>query len=145
ATWAEGAAGLGHTRLATVDLVGGRQPMVLTRGGRAALVVAFTGEVYNHASLRSELASPGHRFSTRSDSEVVLHAIDAWGEQAPARLEGMFAYAAWEPGPPAGCAPTRPHPRPKWRRRPPPGTPGSRSSPSAESSVPSGARPANPA
>jgi asparagine synthase (glutamine-hydrolysing) len=97
AVWAEEAAALGHTRLATVDLVGGRQPMVLVRGGRTALAVAFTGEVYNHAALRSELAALGHRFTTCSDSEVVLHAIDAWGEQAPARLEGMFAYAAWEP------------------------------------------------
>lgn len=99
ARWAEDSAGLGHTRLATVDLVGGRQPMVLTRDDRTALVVAFTGEVYNHAALRSELGSLGHRFSTRSDSEVVLHAIDAWGVRAPTRLEGMFAYAAWEPGP----------------------------------------------
>ncbi|MDF9813060.1 asparagine synthase (glutamine-hydrolyzing) [Streptomyces sp. SPB162] len=99
ARWAEDAAGLGHTRLATVDLVGGRQPMVLVRGGRTVLAVAFTGEVYNHARLRGELTALGHRFTTRSDSEVVLHAVDAWGEQAPARLEGMFAYAAWEPGP----------------------------------------------
>ncbi|MEV6480364.1 asparagine synthase (glutamine-hydrolyzing) [Streptomyces sp. NPDC051576] len=97
--WAEGAAGVGHTRLAVVDLVGGRQPLVLARGGRTVLAVAFTGEVYNHAQLRSELTAAGHRFTTRSDSEVVLHAIDAWGEGAPARLEGMFAYAAWEPGP----------------------------------------------
>ncbi|MCM2416117.1 asparagine synthase (glutamine-hydrolyzing) [Streptomyces sp. RKAG290] len=99
AMWAEGAAGLGHTRLAIVDLAGGRQPMVLARGERTVLAVAFAGEVYNHARLRSELISRGHRFTTRSDSEVVLHAIDAWGEGAPARLEGMFAYAAWEPGP----------------------------------------------
>ncbi|GAA1192830.1 asparagine synthase (glutamine-hydrolyzing) [Kitasatospora gansuensis] len=99
AAWTEGPAGLGHTRLATVDLVGGRQPLVLTRGGRTALAVVFTGEVYNHASLRAELTALGHRFRTRSDSEVVLRAVDAWGEQAPTRFEGMFAYAAWEPGP----------------------------------------------
>ncbi|MET9890215.1 asparagine synthase (glutamine-hydrolyzing) [Streptomyces sp. NPDC006465] len=99
ALWAEETAGLGHTRLATVDLVGGRQPMILARDGRTVLAVAFTGEVYNHARLRSELTALGHRFTTRGDSEVVLHAVDAWGEGAPARLEGMFAYAAWEPGP----------------------------------------------
>ncbi|MEU5893991.1 hypothetical protein ABZ835_45485 [Streptomyces sp. NPDC047461] len=99
AVWAEGAAGLGHTRLAIVDLVGGRQPMVLARDGRTVLAVAFTGEIYNHARLRSELTALGHRFTTRRDSEVVLHAIDAWGEAASARLEGRFAYAAWEPGP----------------------------------------------
>ncbi|MFF1675104.1 asparagine synthase (glutamine-hydrolyzing) [Streptomyces sp. NPDC058256] len=98
ATWHEDSAGLGHTRLAVVDLTGGRQPMVLTRGGRTALAVVFTGEVYNHAQLRTELTARGHRFTTRGDGEVVLRAVDAWGEQAPARLEGMFAYAAWEPG-----------------------------------------------
>src|SRR5439155_2032499 len=47
---------------------------------------------------RSELVGMGHRFATRSDSEVVLHAVDGWGVRAPERLEGMFAYAAWEPG-----------------------------------------------
>ncbi|MEV0227219.1 asparagine synthase (glutamine-hydrolyzing) [Streptomyces sp. NPDC050704] len=99
AIWAEDAAGLGHTRLAVVDPIGGRQPLLLERDGRTVLAVAFTGEVYNHARLRAELTARGHRFSTRSDSEVVLHAVDAWGAQAPERLEGMFAYAAWEPGP----------------------------------------------
>ncbi|MCX4767700.1 asparagine synthase (glutamine-hydrolyzing) [Streptomyces sp. NBC_01275] len=99
AVWAEQAAGLGHTRLAVVDLIGGRQPLLLERDGSTVLAVAFTGEVYNHARLRTELAALGHRFSTRGDSEVVLRAVDAWGEQAPSRLEGMFAYVAWEPGP----------------------------------------------
>lgn len=99
ATWAEDAAGLGHTRLATVDLAGGRQPLLLERGGDTALAVVFAGEVYNHAELRTELTARGHRFRTRSDSEVVMRAVDTWGRDAPARLEGMFAYAAWEPGP----------------------------------------------
>ncbi|MET9496894.1 asparagine synthase (glutamine-hydrolyzing) [Streptomyces sp. NPDC006552] len=97
AVWVEGAAGLGHTRLAVVDLVGGRQPMTLVRGGRTVLTVAFTGEVYNHGRLRSELSALGYRFTTRGDSEVVLYAVAAWGQEAPAHLEGMFAYAAWEP------------------------------------------------
>ncbi|MFC8996216.1 asparagine synthase (glutamine-hydrolyzing) [Streptomyces rochei] len=95
--WTNDSAGLGHTRLAIVDLAGGRQPMVLERGARGPLVVVFTGEIYNHARLRAELGSLGRRLITRSDSEVVLHAIDAWGVTAPTRLEGMFAYAAWEP------------------------------------------------
>ncbi|SMF86855.1 asparagine synthase (glutamine-hydrolysing) [Streptomyces sp. Amel2xC10] len=95
--WTDGSAGLGHTRLAVVDPAGGRQPMVLERGSRGPLAVVFTGEIYNHAQLRAELGSLGLRFATRSDSEVVLHAIDTWGVHAPARLEGMFAYAAWEP------------------------------------------------
>lgn len=77
---AEDAAGLGHTRPATGDLVGGRQPLVLARGGHTVLAVAFTGEVYNHVRLRREPTALGHRFTTRGDSEAVLHAIDAWGE-----------------------------------------------------------------
>lgn len=96
--WTEETAGLGHTRLAVMDPAGGRQPMVLSRAGRTVLAVAFTGEVYNHARLRSELTALGHRFTTRGDSEVVMHAIDTWGEGAATRLDGMFAYAAWEPG-----------------------------------------------
>lgn len=97
--WSEESAGLGHTRLATVDFVGGRQPLVLERGGRTALVVVFTGEVYNHTELRAELTARGHRFRTRSDGEVVLRAVDEWADAATARMEGMFAYASWEPGP----------------------------------------------
>lgn len=67
---------------------------MLARGGRTVLTVAFTGEVCNHVRLRRELTALGHRFTTRSDSEVVLHAIDAWGERAPSRMEGMFAYVS---------------------------------------------------
>ncbi|MEU0099962.1 asparagine synthase (glutamine-hydrolyzing) [Streptomyces sp. NPDC006267] len=99
AVWAEGAAGLGHTRLATVDVVGGRQPLVLERDGHVVLVMAFTGEIYNHGRLRAEMTARGHRFATRGDGEVVLRAFDAWGPAAAERLEGMFAYAAWEPEP----------------------------------------------
>ncbi|MEU8677640.1 asparagine synthase (glutamine-hydrolyzing) [Streptomyces sp. NPDC048560] len=72
---------------------------MLERGGRTALVVVFTGEVYNHTELRAELTARGHRFRTRSDGEVVLRAVDEWADAAPARMEGMFAYASWEPGP----------------------------------------------
>lgn len=94
ATWREGHAALGHTRLAIVDVEGGRQPLLLERDGRIVLAVVFTGEVYNHGELRRELAGLGHRFRTRGDGEVVLHAIDAWGPDAPGRLKGMFADAA---------------------------------------------------
>ncbi|MFJ2745186.1 asparagine synthase (glutamine-hydrolyzing) [Streptomyces sp. NPDC087440] len=99
--WYDGVAGLGHTRLSVVDPDGGRQPKTLVRGDSTELVVAFAGEVYNHADLRAELTSAAHGsepFTTRSDSEVVLRAVAAWGEGAPSRLAGMFAYAAWEPG-----------------------------------------------
>ena len=80
-----------------VDVEGGRQPLLLERDGRTVLAVVFTGEVYNHGELRREPAGLGHRFRTHGDGEVVLHAIDAWGPDAPGRLEGMFAHAAWEP------------------------------------------------
>ncbi|MDX6740719.1 asparagine synthase (glutamine-hydrolyzing) [Actinocorallia sp. A-T 12471] len=92
ALWVGDGATLGHTRLAIVDLVGGRQPM---QAGRA--VLAFTGEVYNHRELRAELGRGGHRFATVSDTEVVLAGYLAWGDGVVARLEGMFAFAVWEP------------------------------------------------
>ncbi|HEV3172218.1 MAG TPA: asparagine synthase (glutamine-hydrolyzing) [Actinocrinis sp.] len=95
--WEQDGAGLGHTRLATLDPAGGHQPLLIERDGHCVLAVVFVGEIYNHREIRAQLAALGHRFRDRSDSEVVLRAVDAWGPRAPARLEGMFAYAAWEP------------------------------------------------
>lgn len=86
-------AALGHRRLAIIDLEGGRQPM-MAPNGRVHLV--FNGEIYNHSDLRKELKGRGHRFSTRSDTEVVLVAYLEWGEAAFARLNGMFAIAIWD-------------------------------------------------
>ena len=97
--WADPSAALGHNRLAIVDLDGGRQPMVRADDHEEPLaVLVFTGEVYNHHQLRGELAARGHQFRTRSDSEVVLAALAEWGQDAVGRLEGMFAFAVWEPG-----------------------------------------------
>lgn len=84
---------LGMRRLAIIDLAGGHQPMA-SADGRWQLV--FNGEVYNYRRLREELRARGHVFHTQSDSEVVLAAIIEWGEAAFARLEGMFAIAAWD-------------------------------------------------
>jgi len=86
--------GLAHTRLAIVDRAGGQQPMADPRGD-AYLV--FNGEVFNFVELRAELASLGCNFRTRSDTEVVLHALRTWGEQALARFNGQFALALWRP------------------------------------------------
>ena len=87
--------GLGHQRLAIIDLEGGTQPMVAeAAGGEVALT--YSGEVYNFAELRRELTSLGHTMRTRSDTEVVLHAYLAWGEDFAARLNGMFALAIWD-------------------------------------------------
>src|SRR5207302_1695956 len=60
------------------------------------VVVAFNGEVYNFADLRHELVARGHRFRTRSDTEVIPHAYEEWGASAVERLRGMFAFAVWD-------------------------------------------------
>lgn len=65
------------------------------RDHRAA--VCFNGEIYNHRSLRAELEAEGYRFETSSDTEVLVHGSHAWGEALPVRLNGMFAYAVWDP------------------------------------------------
>ncbi|WP_046499618.1 asparagine synthase (glutamine-hydrolyzing) [Streptomyces odonnellii] len=93
--WVRPHAGLGHRRLAVIDLVGGRQPMeVRTPGGTISLV--YTGEVYNFTELRAELEGKGHHFRTASDTEVVLLGYLEWGESLPEHLNGMFAFAIWD-------------------------------------------------
>ncbi|MEV5145636.1 asparagine synthase (glutamine-hydrolyzing) [Streptomyces sp. NPDC052727] len=94
-TWAEGPAALGHRRLAIIDLPGGRQPMSLpTPEGTVALV--YSGETYNFTELRRELTDRGHRFTTDSDTEVVLHGYLEWGDAVAERLNGMYAFAVWD-------------------------------------------------
>ena len=93
--WLDRHAALGHRRLAVIDLEGGIQPMVVpTDDGPVALT--YSGEVYNFTELRSELIRRGHRFETRSDTEVVLHGYLEWGEAVAERLNGMFAFAVWD-------------------------------------------------
>jgi asparagine synthase (glutamine-hydrolysing) len=83
--------GLVHTRLAVIDLSeGGRQPMESSCG---RWVIAFNGEIYNHAQLRAELEGRGHSFRSASDTEVLLALLADEGEAALARLVGMFAFA----------------------------------------------------
>ncbi|MEU3842577.1 asparagine synthase (glutamine-hydrolyzing) [Streptomyces sp. NPDC028635] len=94
-TWAQGPAALGHRRLAIIDLPGGRQPMTAgTPEGTVALV--YSGEAYNYTELRGELTARGHRFTTDSDTEVVLRGYLEWGEALPERLNGMYAFAVWD-------------------------------------------------
>jgi asparagine synthase (glutamine-hydrolysing) len=82
---------LGHRRLAVVDLPGGLQPM-WNEDGRVGIV--FNGEIYNHADLRAALVRCGHRFaSDHSDTEVLVHGFEQWGEGLLPRLNGMFAFA----------------------------------------------------
>lgn len=89
-----GPAALGHARLSILDLsAAGHQPML---EGDGRLAIAYNGEVYNFAALRDELCAEGHAFRTGTDTEVVLAAYRVWGEDAFARLEGMYAFALWD-------------------------------------------------
>ena len=85
--------GLGHRRLAIIDVAGGHQPLY-SEDGDVAVVV--NGEIYNFELLRIDLARRGHRFKTRSDSEVIVHGYEEWGAAVVERLEGMFALALWD-------------------------------------------------
>jgi asparagine synthase (glutamine-hydrolysing) len=94
-TWIDGPAALGHRRLAVIDLEGGTQPMsVRTPTGDVALV--YSGEVYNFTELREELRAVGEKFTTSSDTEVVLRGYVRWGEALAERLNGMYAFAIWD-------------------------------------------------
>ena len=88
----DGDVGLGMRRLKVVDLDGGRQPMTADD----IATVVFNGEVYNHATLRAELESKGHRFRSRSDTEVILRGFLEWDVDVFRRLNGMFAIAIWD-------------------------------------------------
>ena len=94
-SWTSTHAALGHRRLAVIDLPGGAQPMhVTTDDGDVALV--YSGEAYNYTELRAELRTRGHRFTTDSDTEVVLRGYLEWGEALPEKLNGMYAFALWD-------------------------------------------------
>ncbi|HSL63892.1 MAG TPA: asparagine synthase (glutamine-hydrolyzing) [Gaiellaceae bacterium] len=85
--------GLAARRLAIIDLEHGDQPLANEDG---TVVVVQNGEIYNHETLRAELTRAGHRFATRSDTEVLAHAYEEWGDAFPQRLRGMFAVAVWD-------------------------------------------------
>ncbi len=86
-------AGLAHTRLSIIDLATGQQPLSNEDG---TLWIVFNGEIFNYLELREELIALGHRFRTRSDTEVIVHAWEAWGEGAFERFNGQFAVALWD-------------------------------------------------
>ncbi len=92
-THIEAGVGLGATRLAIIDLPTGRQPMAAVEG---AAWIVFNGEIYNFRQLRATLEAQGRAFRTRSDTEVVLAAYEAWGDACVERLRGMFAFALWD-------------------------------------------------
>lgn len=84
---------LGNRRLSIVDVAGGHQPIP---NEDESCWVTFNGEIYNHLDLRAELEKLGHRFRTRSDTEVLVHAYEAWGDGFVERLNGIFALAIWD-------------------------------------------------
>jgi len=88
-----GPVGLGHRRLAIVDVAGGHQPMA---NEDRTVWITFNGEIYNHADLRLGLEARGHRYETRSDTETILHLYEEEGERCVERLTGMFAFAIWD-------------------------------------------------
>lgn len=92
--WIEGNVGLGHRRLAIIDLTpAGNQPMI---SSDHRYVISFNGEIYNYRELRTELEAAGFWFRSKTDTEVLLAAFAHWGKDALLRFNGMFAIAFWD-------------------------------------------------
>src|SRR5450755_1043327 len=85
--------GFGHRRLSIIDIATGQQPLFNEDG---SVVVVFNGEIYNFQELIPELQAAGHHFHTKSDTEVIVHAWEQWGEDCVQRFRGMFAFALWD-------------------------------------------------
>ncbi|MGB7327416.1 MAG: asparagine synthase (glutamine-hydrolyzing) [Rubripirellula sp.] len=91
--WTDENAGLGFRRLSIIDLAAGAQPLSNEDG---TVWQIFNGEIYNFRELRDTLKSHGHRFKTQSDSEVIVHGYEQWGDDFVSRLKGMFGIALWD-------------------------------------------------
>jgi asparagine synthase (glutamine-hydrolysing) len=85
--------GLGHRRLSIIDLEGGKQPLSNENG---QIWITYNGEIYNFAAIRIELEKKGHKFKTNSDTEVIVHAYEEWGENCLQKFIGMFAFTVWD-------------------------------------------------
>lgn len=92
-TYVDGAVGLGHARLSIIDVATGHQPMCNADG---TVWLTFNGEIFNYIELRQELAARGHRFTTRSDTEVILRLYEEHGADCVHRLNGQWAFAIWD-------------------------------------------------
>src|SRR5216684_668027 len=90
--YTDGAVGIGMRRLSIVDVAGGHQPLSNEDG---TLWIVFNGEIYNHLALREQLIARGHRYSTHSDTETVIHLYEEYGADCVQHLRGMFAFAIW--------------------------------------------------
>lgn len=91
--YVDGGIGLGHRRLAIIDLAAGAQPMF---NEDESVVVVYNGEIYNFQELADQLIALGHNFRTRCDTEVIVHAWEEWGDACVDRFRGMFAFALWD-------------------------------------------------
>jgi len=85
--------GLAHARLSILDLAGGHQPM---HNEDQSLWITFNGEIFNYLELREQLLRKGHRFATRSDTEVILHLYEELGEDCVREFNGQWAFAIWD-------------------------------------------------
>lgn len=85
--------GFGHRRLSVIDIATGQQPQF---NADRSVGIVFNGEIYNYQALTAELKALGHEFRTKSDTEVIIHAWESWGEDCVLRLRGMFAFALWD-------------------------------------------------
>lgn len=92
-TYISGCIGLGHRRLAIIDLDTGKQPL---SNEDDQIWIVYNGEIYNYKELRTELINKGHIFKTKTDTEVILHLYEDMGEQCISELRGMFAFALWD-------------------------------------------------
>src|SRR6202795_198963 len=90
--YTDGSVGIGMRRLSIVDVAGGHQPISNEDG---TLWIVFNGEIYNHLALREQLIARGHRYSTHSDTETVIHLFEEYGPDCVRHLRGMFAFAIW--------------------------------------------------
>ena len=91
--WVQNPVGLGMRRLSIIDLEGGHQPISNETGD---VWTVFNGEIYNFQELRDGLLQKGHRFRTRTDTEILVHLYEEEGEAMVQRLRGMFAFAIWD-------------------------------------------------
>jgi asparagine synthase (glutamine-hydrolysing) len=89
----QGNIGLGHRRLAIIDLTTGDQPLF---NDDKSIAIVLNGEIYNYIEIKSELQSMGHKFHTSSDTEVIIRAYEQWGFDCQSRFNGMWAFALWD-------------------------------------------------